>query len=377
MTHKILVISNYRSTVTVRPEAEIFIALARKGWDIEIMTYGDSAYIEKFKEAGINVIQWHPEKKFDKGSIQRIRKHLESGGHRILQLYNSKASSNGIPATKGLDVKVVLYRGYQGNLHWYDPSLYSKYYHPRVDKIICNSIGVEEEYRKQLFSNVRDKLVTINKGHKIDWYKDVQKADLQSFGVKEGSFVFTCVANTRPMKGVKYIMQALHHLPADLDFYLLMVGRGLETPEYRKIADESKYGERVIFTGFQPNALEIDKASDVFLLASIYGESITKSVIEAMSVGTTPLITNIPGNKYLIENGKSGYMIPSKNPKALAEAMNSAYTNRSENEILAKNAQKRIAEKLNTEKTVAEMAEFYNDLILTGGKTYKTKPDVL
>ncbi|MEM9052060.1 MAG: glycosyltransferase family 4 protein [Bacteroidota bacterium] len=377
MTPKILVISNYRSTVTVRPEAEIFIALSKRGWSIDIMTYGDSPYIKNFREAGVNVIEWHPEKKFDKTSIEKIRNCLIEGGHHILQLYNSKASTNGIKAAKGLDVKVVLYRGYQGNLQWYDPSLYTKYYNPRVDKIICNSIGVEEEYRKQLFSNVREKAVTINKGHKLEWYEDVKPADLKVFGVSEGSFVFTCVANTRPMKGVKYIMRALHHLPKGLDIYVLMVGRGLETPEYRKIADESAYSERVIFTGFQTNALEIDKASDVFLLASIYGESITKSVIEAMSVGTTPLITDIPGNKFLIEDGKSGYMIPSKNPKALAEAMTKAYENREETKQFGENAKRRIAEKLNTEKTVNEMAEFYLDLINTGGKKYKTKPGVL
>ncbi len=377
MPPKILVISNYRSTVTVRPEAEIFIGLAKKGWEIDIMTYGDSEYIKNFQEAGIRVIDFHPEKKFDKDSIQRIRNLLLEGKHDILQLYNSKASSNGIRAAKGLDVKVVLYRGYQGNLQWYDPSLYTKYYHPRVDRIICNSIGVEEEYRKQLVSNVKSKVVTINKGHRLEWYKDVKPADLSEFGVKKGSFVFTCVANTRPMKGVVYVMKALHHLPPEMDFYLLMVGRGLETPEYRKIADESPYGDRVIFTGFRPDALEIDKASDVFLLASIYGESITKSVIEAMSLGTTPLITNIPGNKFLIEDGKSGFMIPSKNPEAIAQAMQRAYNDRETTKIYGENAMKRIDEKLNTDKTIEEMAEFYLDLKETGGKNYKTKEGVL
>ncbi len=377
MPPKILVISNYRSTVTVRPEAEIFIGLAKKGWKIDVMTYGDSPYVKNFEEAGVKVIDFHPEKKFDSVAIERIRKHLIDEKIDILQLYNSKASTNGIRAAKGLDVKVVLYRGYQGNLQWYDPSLYTKYYHPRVDKIICNSIGVEEEFRKQVLSIAKKKVVTINKGHRLEWYENVEPADLSVFGVKPGSFVFTCVANTRPMKGVIYIMKALHLLPKGMDFYLLMVGNGLETKEYRKIADESGYGDRVIFTGFQPNALEIDKASDVFLLASIYGESITKSAIEAMSLGTTPLITDIPGNKYLIEHAHSGFMVPSKNPKALAEAMWAAYDKKDWTKKIGALAKRRIAEKLNTDDTIEEMAEFYQDLVATGGKNYHTKPGVL
>jgi glycosyltransferase involved in cell wall biosynthesis len=377
MPPKILVISNYRSTVTVRPEAEIFIGLAKKGWEIDVMTYGDSAYVKNFKEAGVNVIDFHPEKKFNSAAITKIRKHLKEGSHDIIQLYNSKASTNGIRAAKGLDVKVVLYRGYQGNLQWYDPSLYTKYYHPRVDKIICNSIGVEEEFRKQAFSVVKDKVVTINKGHRLEWYEDVEPADLSVFGVKPGSFVFTCVANTRPMKGVIYIMRALKHLPKGMDFYLLMVGNGLETPEYRKMADDTPYGDRVIFTGFQPNALEIDKASNVFLLASIYGESITKSAIEAMSLGTTPLVTDIPGNKYLVEHAHSGFMVPKKNPEALAEAMYAAYQKPDWTKKIGELAKQRIAEKLNTDDTIEEMAEFYEDLVATGGKNYRTKPGVL
>jgi hypothetical protein len=73
---KILVISNYRPYHTARPEAEIFIGLAKLGLEIDIMTYGDAAYFEKFKEAGINVIDFHPEKKMDKGEIAFIRIYI-------------------------------------------------------------------------------------------------------------------------------------------------------------------------------------------------------------------------------------------------------------------------------------------------------------
>jgi glycosyltransferase involved in cell wall biosynthesis len=376
MPPKILVISNYRSTITVRPEAEIYIGLAKLGFDVEIMTYGDAEYVQNFRDAGIHVIEYHPEKKFDAAAVQLIRKHLVEGKHDILQMFNSKAYINGIKAAKDLPVKVVLYRGYQGNLHWWDPAQYLKYFHPRVDRIICNSIGVEEEFRKSPFLKKSEKLVTINKGHRLEWYADVQPADLSEFGVKPGSFIFTCIANARRMKGVKYLMQALKLLPPGMDIHLLMVGKGLETPGFRKMADESPYGDRVVFTGFRTNPLEIDKASDVFVLASIFGESITKSVIEAMAVGTAPLITNIPGNKYLIEHAKSGIMVPPRNPQALADAMKMLYEKRSWVPELAAAAQERIKERLSTDDTIRAYAAFYKDLS-SGKNTYRTKLVVL
>jgi glycosyltransferase involved in cell wall biosynthesis len=178
------------------------------------------------------------------------------------------------------------------------------------------------------------------------------------------------------MKGVKYLMKAMQLLPPGMDIFLLMVGKGLETSGYRKMADESLYGDRIKFTGFQPNPLEIDKASDVFVLASIFGESITKSVIEAMSVGTAPLITHIPGNKFLIEHAKSGIMVPPRNPQALADAIEMLYQKRSWVPELAQAAQNRIAERLSTDDTIREYAEFYEDLS-SGKNTYRTKLHVL
>jgi glycosyltransferase involved in cell wall biosynthesis len=341
------------------------------------MTYGDAAYCANFRKAGIKVTDWHPDKKFDKAAVSRIRTALIEGGYNILQMYNSRAYWSGIQAAKGLYVKVVLYRGYQGNLQWYQPGLYLRYFNSRVDKIICNSIGVEEEFRKaNPFISWDKKLITINKGHRQEWYAGVQPADLAPFGVKPGSFVLTCIANARRMKGVVYLMRAIQLLPKGLDLYLLMVGKGLETPRFRKMADQSAYAERIVFTGFQSNPLEIDKASDVYVLASIYGESITKGAIEAMSVGTAPLITNIPGNRYLVEDGVSGVMVPPKNPEALASAIVSLYENRKLCRELGINAQERIASHLHTDTTVEEMEKFYKDLA-AGGNTYRNLPDVL
>ncbi len=374
---KILVVSDYRSTVGARPEAEIFIGLARLGYTIEIMTYSDAAYCANFRAAGIKVTEWHPDKKFDKSAVARIRTALLEGGYNILQMYNSRAYWSGIQAAKGLNIKVVLYRGYQGNLQWYQPGLYIRYFHHRVDKIICNSIGVEEEFKKaNPFINWDKKLVTINKGHRPEWYAGVQPANLSVFGVKPESFVLTCIANARRMKGVLYLMRAMQLLPKGMNLHLLMVGKGLETPRFRKMANRSAYADRIVFTGFQPNPLEIDKASDVFILASIYGESITKGAIEAMSVGITPLITNIPGNRHLVEDGKSGVMVPPKNPQALAQAITTLYENRTWCNELGIKAQVRIATHLHTDTTVTEMQKFYTDLA-AGTNTYRSLPDVL
>src|SRR5687767_7704636 len=127
MAIKVLVISNYTDYHSTRPEASIFLGLAKLGFEISIMTYASSKHVADFEKAGIRVIDFHPEKKFDKAEITRIREFIVQEQIQILHLFNGPSIINGLTAAEHLPVKVVLYRGYCGHIHWYDPTAYLKY----------------------------------------------------------------------------------------------------------------------------------------------------------------------------------------------------------------------------------------------------------
>ncbi len=359
---KILVISNYRDYHTARPEAEIFIGLAKRGHQVHIMTYGDAKYANEFRAAGIKVIDFHPQKKFDKAEIAFIRAELIKEKHDIIHLFNGKSIINGIRAAKRLPVKVVLYRGYCGNIHWYDPTAYLKFLHPRVDGIFCNSIGVEKLIRSQLMFN-KQKALTINKGHKTAWYDGYEPFDIKkALGLPNDAFMLVNVANNREMKGIPYLLKAMDQLPPEAPIHLLLVGRDMDTPDNLKLLEGSPNQHKVHFLGFREDALNVVAASDVFVLASLFGESITKSVIEAMSLGIAPIITDIPGNTELIEDNISGIRVPSRDASALNKAILELYNNRALCKELATNAKLHIENNLNTENTVAKTENWYYDL---------------
>jgi len=328
MSFKILVISNYHSTHTVRPEAEIFIGLAKKGVEVHIMTQGHAEYAQRFKEAGIKVIDFHPIKKKDKAEIAIIREQLQKENYDILQLFNNKAILAGIQAAKDLPVKVVLYRGYSGNISWLDPIAYSKFLNSRVDKIICNSIGVEQHFHKQRNFD-KSKTIVINKGHRLEWYKDVTPINIKKeLGIPDDAFLLVNIANNRKMKGIPYLLQGMHALPKGKNIHLLIVGGGMDTALNQRIRRRGKYCDNIHIIGQREDALQIVKASDAFVLSSIKGESITKSVLESMSLGTAPIITDIPGNIELVENGVSGIVVKKKSYKAIAEGIMRLFENR-------------------------------------------------
>lgn len=362
MSLKILVISNYNDPIVTRPEAEIQIGLKNAGVDVEIITPADSEYAQKFKDAGIKVYDKLISKKYNKDEIGFIKDILVKGDHQILQLFNGAAIVNGMRAARNLNVKVVLYRGFSGHINWWDPAAYTKFLNPRADKIICNSVGVEAIFKRQLFFD-SNKAVTINKGHDLKWYESVTPFTREELEISDNSLAIACVANNRPMKGVKYLMEAVTKLPEDLNFDVFLVGNGLDDEEFVNIIKESPNKDKVHFMGYRKDALRIVAACDVFALASVKGESITKAVLEAMSLGVAPIISDIAGNFELVNNGENGIVFESKNSNQLANGILKMANNREKTKEFGRKSKERIAGPLSIHTSVKKYKELYEELI--------------
>lgn len=361
MPPKILVISNYRNTFSVRPEAETFIALARMGFEIDIMTFPDAAYISRLEEAGIRVIRFHPEKKLDKKEISFIRETLQEGGHDILHLFNGRAMVNGIQAAKNLPVKIALYRGYAGNVHWYDPTAYFKFLHPAVDKIVCNSRAVEESLHSQLFFT-KDKTQVIIKGHDIAWYDQVEPVSLQQeFDLPPGAFTVMLVANDRPVKDVPSFLRATALIPTDLLIYYILVGQNMDNKVNLPLIENNPNRAKIKLAGFRRDVPQLVAGTDVFALTSLK-EGFPKAVVEAMALKRAVVITDIPGHRELLHDGQQGFKIPVKSPELLAEKIVEYYHNPQLRQQMGEAARNYIRDEISLDNTVKEYAQLYREM---------------
>jgi len=357
-SNKLLVISNYGSYHTVRPEAEVFIGLQKLGWDITVMTPEEGEYPAIFRENGIKTIPLVFTKKFDSKATNIIKAELEKHPYKALFLFNGKAIINGIKAAKNNPVKVIAYRGYEGNIKFYDPSAYVKFLHPRVDYIWCNSIGVEQYFHQNPFFK-KNKTIVVNKGHRTEWYEETRSADLGTLGIPKDALTVVLVANDRKMKGVEYFIKTANYIPKEANIHFILIGGGLDKPAYKAIAAKGLNSEKIHFTGYRTDALQLVKAADIFALSSLFGESITKSVIEAMSLKTAPVITDIPGNVELLVEGKNGFIVPKANPKAMAEAILKLDKDR----ILLQQFKEQSYERINTFLNASKTIEKWDNLL--------------
>jgi len=136
MSTSLLVVSDYRDSLNaVRPEGRWFTGLVRDyGYSVTVMTRRDGAnYIDELEAGGVRVIDWHPESKFGAADRDGIRAELKTNHYDLLHLFNNKSIVAGIRAAKGWPGKVLTYRGYTGNIHWWDPGAYFQHLNRRVD----------------------------------------------------------------------------------------------------------------------------------------------------------------------------------------------------------------------------------------------------
>lgn len=361
--YKILVISDYRSVGSSRPEAEIFIRLAQLGHQVHVISHpGATYYNQRFRDAGIVVIDNPPTKKISPAYIRFLRQLVKENGYDVLHAFNSKGLTNAVWALRGLKTRLIAYRGFAGQTHWYDPMMYLKYFHPRVDHIICVSKDIEDILTENIIGG-RDKLTTIPKGHDPGWYQDIIPVDRLSIGGKPDDIMVCFLANVRPFKGLTYLLQATHLLSADLPFQFIFIGHGYDDPSIRNEMDGSPLRERLHVLGFRSDAIQVLAAGDCLVQVSTHGEGLSKSVVESMFLGIAPVITDIPGNEGLVMDGESGWMVPIKDPKAIADALTEMASDAVERKRRGANAREHMRKHFHIDQTVASFVELYGRLI--------------
>jgi glycosyltransferase involved in cell wall biosynthesis len=362
---RVLFVTSHRdSLISIRPEAEFFIGLARSGVAVTVMTQADSVYAGRMRQAGITVIDFEPRHKVDWAAIRAVRRELRRGGHDILHLFNNKAIANGNLAAVGLPVRVVTYRGRPGNIHRHDPSCYLTHLNPRVDKIVCVSNTVRDSLLPVVFD--RSKLVTVYKGHDLSWYADVVPISRDEIRVPASAFLVVCVGNKPLRKGVPTLLEAATLLPEGPEFWFALAGSGMDEATLAPLLKGHGVGSRFRYLGHRRDVLRIVAASDVSVLPTTGLEGLPKTVIETMALGITPVVTDSGGSAELVLNGECGLVVPRGDARAIADALKTLATDRERCRAMGRAARERIATSFRVADTVAGHLRLYRELL--GGK---------
>ena len=147
------------------------------------------------------------------------------------------------------------------------------------------------------------------------------------FNIKNNIIVF--IGSLEERKGIKYLLKAFPAIKTSVpDVTLLIVGKPLPGQKgYLKMLKGLAKDPNIIFTGSRPDVYDILSASDVLVAPSL-SEAFGRIMIEAMACGKPVVASNVGGIPEIVEDGKTGILVPPKDEIALADAVIKLFTSK-------------------------------------------------
>ncbi len=172
--------------------------------------------------------------------------------------------------------------------------------------------------------------------------------------INQEAFVILQLGRIVPRKGVDTVIKAVGHLlrKREIPLKLIIVGGDSKkpdpviTPEIGRLQNLAKKEGITIHTTFtgrkdRNELLTYYNAADIFVSTPWY-EPFGITPLESMACGIPVIGSEVGGIQFSVTNGKTGFLIPPKNHKALAEKITLLYENQKLREQMSNAAIKRV-----------------------------------
>jgi len=204
-------------------------------------------------------------------------------------------------------------------------------------RVFPNSFGLKDFILQNQFTSIQKiKVLGNGSSNGVDtnfFKKDYLGAEKethnlrQELGIKNTDFVFIFLGRLAKDKGIIELVSAFNKLSKkDPNLKLLLVGP-LEQ-ENSSLSENTlniiTNTKAIIYPGRTDNVRGFLKLADVFVLPS-YREGFPNALLQAGAMGLPLIATDINGCNEIVENNKTGFLIPVKDQEALFNKMKFLY----------------------------------------------------
>jgi glycosyltransferase involved in cell wall biosynthesis len=256
--------------------------------------------------------------------VQTIRNKAEAWGADIFHGNGPRVNFLAGLAGIGHPLKVVYHaRSLLEKGDWIDVDYW---FSSMASAIICNSKAAEERFRR--VAPFKPRTYVVLNGVDLEAFHPTlnQRACKEILSLPEESLVVGIVGRLHPLKGQDTFIQAAHRVVREIaDAHFLIVGEDV-SPErsweahLRAMADSLGLSKRVHFTGFLSEMPQVMAAIDCLALASDF-EACPRTVLESMACGRAVVATRCGGTAEQVVEGETGYLVPRRDPEAMARRL--------------------------------------------------------
>jgi len=275
----------------------------------------------------LNRARYH---RFSPGIVRDLYRLMKQKNIHIVRTHRYRANLYGRLAAllSGVPVKIIsLHDNYRKDLRL-ERRIVNKILLKATDKIVAVSESIRKDIIK--YDGIdSSKILVIPNGIDTERFNpEGNFADIRKgFSIKESDIVLGFVGRVVPAKGLEYLIDALPFLKKEFkNIKLLITGEGSTMERLKKKAKENNVHDSIIFTGKRRDIPDILSCTDIFVMPSV-AEGLPNALLEAMAMGKPIVATEVGGIPEVIKNRHSGFLVPPRNPEALATAIKDLISN--------------------------------------------------
>jgi len=233
------------------------------------------------------------------------------------------------------------------------------------EKVTVNSVAVRDDAVSREWCP-EEKLVMIYSGTECvqNWASDRSESSIrEQLHIPAGAPVIGTVARFSEKKGYEYfIRMAAEVLKRRPHAHFVAVGDGPLMGRMKEMASQCGILEKVLFVGWQTEVSRFLRIFDVYVCSSIV-EGLSNAMLEAMAHRVPVVATGVGGNLDVVDHGVTGYLVPSKNPTLLCEAIIRILDDPEMKEQMGEAGYQRVFSHYSLSGMVRKMEELYKGLL--------------
>jgi glycosyltransferase EpsD len=183
----------------------------------------------------------------------------------------------------------------------------------------------------------------------------------RSLGLKKTDFVMLYTAELNKNKNQAMLIDAMERLTVNYpDMHLLLAGGDSLNGRLQRVVEGKKLTNNVHFLGYRKDIPRLLKISNVSVSTSLR-EGLPVNIMEAMYVGVPTIATNCRGNRDLVDDSKTGYLVDPNASDVLIEKISLLYDDTTLRYRLGKDSVSKVKETYLLNPILNEMGNIYEN----------------